>query len=55
MAITHAKTIPHVDNTITKDVMANVIATILGEQFKRMTTGCSKYIKSKHMAHSFRI
>ena len=30
--------------------MANVDAISFGVQFKRMTAGCSKHIKSKHIA-----
>ena len=35
------KTILHIDDTITKEVMANVNATSFGEQFTRMPASCS--------------
>jgi len=44
------KTIPYVDDTITKKVMANVNATSFGVQSIWMSTSCSKIIKSKHIA-----
>ena len=47
MTTTRGKTIPYVDETITKEVMANVNATSFGVQFKRMTASCSRYAKSK--------
>jgi hypothetical protein len=48
MTITRGKTIPYVDDTITKEVMANVNATSFGVQFIRMPA--STYIKRKHIA-----
>ncbi len=50
MTITRGKTIPYVDDTIAKEVMANVNATSFGEQFIRMPASCSTYTKRKHIA-----
>ena len=50
MTVTSGKTIPYINNTITKEVMANVNTTSFGVQFIRMSTGWRKYIKSKHIA-----
>jgi len=50
MTVTRGKTIPYVDDKITKKVMANVNATSFGVQFIWMSTSCSKIIESKHIA-----
>jgi len=49
MTVTRGKTIPYVDDTITKKVMANINATSFGVQFIWMSTSYSKIIKSKHI------
>jgi len=56
MTVTRGKTIPYVDDTITKKVMANVNATSFGVQFIWMSTSYSKIIKSKHIvtAHVYK-
>jgi len=46
---TRGKTIPYVDDTIIKKVMANVNATRFGVRFIWMSTSYSKIIKSKHI------
>jgi len=49
MTVARGKTIPYVDDTITKKVLANVNATSFGVQLIWMSTSCSKIIKSKHI------
>jgi len=50
MTVTRGKTIPYVDDTFTKKVVANVNATSFGVQFIWLSTSYSKIIKSKHIA-----
>jgi len=50
MTVTRGKTIPYVDDTITKKVVAKVNATSFEVQFIWMFTSWSKIINSKHIA-----
>ena len=43
MTVTRGKTIPYINDTITKEVLANVNTTSFGVQFIRMSAGWRKY------------